>query len=326
MSEASEFFKDIWCKSGIAWLAAITKQGKITQLRFEHPEEDGEIDKFIETQKGKNLYGCVNLTSTRVGRLASEVQMSKVIYADLDDKINPNQLKLKPNYLLRTSPGKYQAFWILEQAVPAEYTSEVSRRIASYHRLDACFDKVRLMRIVGTPNYKYDEPFEVEIVGRSRVIYRLGDFHMYPEVQFKYIDHTYRLVDIEDVPKYADLDIEEQERIDRYTERAVEYEILKLDELAQLKPGQRMEYSGRSGFQEYGWERGQMWVSRCLVELANAPWNNYTIQEAEKDFKRNAPTDSGWTKQHVHDKWESAINANHHREFRYRRYPEEWGC
>lgn len=321
-----EFLKTIWTDKGAAWLAAISPEtGKHRGLRIEYPQELHEVKPFLKDNQFRNLYACVNLTDHKDARAAADVSRSKVIYADLDDKCRPQDLLVRPSIVLRTSPRKTQAFWILERTVDANDTSEISRRIASHHRLDACWDKVRLMRIPGTCNYKYDDPFEVSVEYNGSALFRLSDFKVYPEVKLRYIDHRYNTPNIADVPKYEDLDVEEQERIDRYTERAIEYEILKLDELANLDDGEKLEYHGMNGYQEFGWERGTMWVARCLVELANSPWNSYTLEQARKDFMTNAPTDLNWTNNENYAKWQGAINSNLHREFRYRRYPDEWG-
>lgn len=315
---AQGFLRQIYGNvTGVAWLARIDRTGNCVQNSYEYPDDLDDAVAITDNHKDKNVYFCVNTTTSR-RRQSSEVRDSNLVYADLD-ATQAAVLKHSPTFVTETSPARYQAFWVLDAPVDARTTSEISRRIASYHKLDACWDTVRLMRLPGTYNHKYDDPFQVHIVSHTTALYRPTDFK-YPEVKLRYITQGSAP---EHVPRYVDLDDYDKLRVTNYTEKAVEDELIKLDLIADLNHGQRYEYHTARGVQEFGWERGCMWVARCLVELANAPWNNYTLDNAYIDFMKTAPTDEGFTKNDLNKKWQSALNANREH-VKFRAYPANW--
>ena len=312
-------------RTGVLWLAITSKEGKITQYSGDNPRPADELEEFIALHQDRNQYFCVNLTETHHGRREANVLMSSVVYADLDDKCVPADLLVYPTWVVRTSEEKYQAFWVMEDALPADVTSGIARRIAAYHKLDACWDKVRLMRLPGSLNYKYETPYPVHVVAHTHSRFRLSDFTTYPNVAFKYLAFETNSVSIADSPQYEDLDIVDQQRVDNYTSQAVQEELLKLAELAALAPGEKYLYHSVKGLQEFGWERGCMWVARCLTELANSPWNDYTLETAQDDFLDNAPTDMTWTHYDNYKKWQAALNSNCGTTIKYRKYPQSRG-
>lgn len=350
-----------------SWLAAISpKDGSYRGLRYDYPQElEAAIETFVPKYRDThNMYICVNTTDSPLRRVAEYVSVSNVIYADLDNKIHPARLLVSPTYILRTSSNKHQAFWVLDKPVSAEETSRISRQIATFHGLDPCWDKVRLMRLPDTLNFKYTNqnskespntqtyqqsnsstyqqsnsstqletpPFEVKIIYSSNAKYRISDFRAYPrlpeQTQLRYInvnvDGEDKRIVVSDEVKYDELDPLEQNRIDEYTESAVDAELLKLASLEILAPGDLYYYTTNSGILEgYGWDAGCMWVASCLVELANSNWNNYTLDQAYSDFMTNAPTDNKFTKHKLYEKWKNAYIKCHVREIKVRPYPQD---
>jgi len=314
-----------------SWLAAIHPSGKCTSVPTPTRDLDSALDWLFRNHGSTaNLYLCVNQTTSKQARREQFVDRSNVVYADLDNKIHYSELLVEPTYVTETSPGKYQAFWVLDRPIEAYVTSNISRRIASYHHLDACWDTVRLMRLPNGINFKrvWVGDHRVKIIQSKNMLYRGGDFSEYPKLEFKYIESfqgNITATDVDGVQKYEELDELEKRRIDNYTKGAIEAEIIKLKQLSDLAPGQVLEYASLRGMDTYGWDRGTMWVSRCLTELANAPWNTYTLEQAHHDFMVNAPTDMNWTKNENNDKWQSALNKNCRYGIRFRKYPEQHG-
>ena len=95
--------------------------------------------------------------------LKQNVLPSATIQADLDEA-DINKLTLQPQIIVQTSPGRHQAYWILEQV-----TSDIeilSRKIT--YSIPKC-DKSgwaagRKVRLPNTFNYKYSEPQEVFVI------------------------------------------------------------------------------------------------------------------------------------------------------------------
>lgn len=309
---------------GYYWLAAITPIGRIFTYPREYPNRLPFLEKFTQMFPNDNQYFCVNLTDSKKARQEIHVSASKVVQADLDDKCEPSALLVRPTWLVATSPGKYQAFWVLEDYQKPELVKHVNQRIAAHHGLDACTDYVRLMRLPGTVNHKYPDKPVVEVVEHRPAKFRLSDFDKYPKPMFKYVTDT--RISMEPGPEYEKLTEAEKNRVLKYTRQAVQDELEKLAWISTLKPGERYVYRNEKGVvQEFGWERGTMWVVRALVELANAPWSPYTLEQARVDFLTNAPTDAEWTKNDNYFKWQAAIGHCCGTRIRYRAYPQPWG-
>lgn len=98
----------------------------------------------------------------------------------------------------------------------------------------------------------------------------------------------------DDSPMYADLDADEQERLDRYFQKARAGELEKLDNLP------------------YPWSKNSYWdqttfdVACNLREFANSNWCNYTLDEAYQDLLDHAPSDNVWGEDKHDEKWLSS--------------------
>lgn len=80
-----------------------------------------------------------------------------------------------------------------------------------------------------------------------------------------------------------------------YAERAIGYELDKLDQLTGGEPN---------------WDIGVYNVACNLIEFANSPWSGYTLEQARADFENHAPTDnSGFPESRRDAKWESALQT-----------------
>ncbi len=99
----------------------------------------------------------------------------------------------------------------------------------------------------------------------------------------------------DDSPRYADLDADEQERLDSYFQASRTGELEKLAALPQPW------VSGESY-----WDEGVFKVACNLIEFANSNWCNYTLDQAHQDLLDHAPSDEAWGEADHIEKWESA--------------------
>lgn len=99
----------------------------------------------------------------------------------------------------------------------------------------------------------------------------------------------------EDLPKPDEIPAAEWSRLNAYTEKAVK---ANLDRLDKLKV---------DGWNGEPWDATTFQVSCALVELANSPWNAYSLGQAKTDVMAHAPRDTeGFDDWKVNQKFESA--------------------
>jgi hypothetical protein len=94
----------------------------------------------------------------------------------LDDFNPDNELGLKPLLYIQTSPGKYQAFFKLTQAVPLKLAKELQRGLARALGDKSASSYVQHRRMAGLANGKYpDDPLVIMFLGEE------GDGILSPE-------------------------------------------------------------------------------------------------------------------------------------------------
>lgn len=177
----------------IAFLEHATR--KMQMLWFEYPIQ--LEDMLVSIQENSKrlahfyfstaLYEESGIAEKQHIREKQYAKTSTIIHADLDE-CDPRLLLIKPSILVQSSPGRFQAYWMLDHPVNPADAEDVNRRIAYYHKeqgADMCHDAGHLMRIPYTPNYKHGEletaPV-VAVVEANALRYRISDFTAYPNV------------------------------------------------------------------------------------------------------------------------------------------------
>lgn len=339
-----KFFETLFGHNeGVLWLAAFKPKREDINESFKDPINVGfkyhgkytrEIEKFItDWQDERNVYFSVNLTDfdKKLRRQKVNMTRSTMAYSDLDT-CNPKYLKVPPTIVTLTSYGRWHGFWVFERVQTAKTAEDISKRIAVFHRDQGAdgsgWDIGQLLRVPMTKNHNklspQGEPLTVDIVNFGSALYRPSDFDRYPKLTFAVVGNDYKLREAqpEDTRPYRELSVTEKIRIEEYVERAVSDEKQKLEELSKLDLGEKYKYYKRDGkIIEFSWDDGCMWVARCLVELAAAPWNRYTEQQAYKDFILAAPTDERFTNDALNAKWCSALGAIKRHPEKIRPYP-----
>src|SRR4029077_18383818 len=87
-----------------------------------------------------------------------------------------------PNYVLQTSPEKYQVVWRVE-GIPQIDAEDILRGLARRFGGDsAATDATRVFRLPGFNNKKYEENFPVKLAAGTRPepVYRQSDFKVEP--------------------------------------------------------------------------------------------------------------------------------------------------
>jgi hypothetical protein len=124
------------------------------------------------------------------GRTKEEIGTIRHIYLDLDhggqealDRLLARSDLPKPNYVLTSSPGKYQVVWKVE-GFTIEQAETLQRGLARETGADpAATDSSRVLRLPGFYNHKYAPPHLVEVEKLSEQVQKQEQFPDYSELK-----------------------------------------------------------------------------------------------------------------------------------------------
>lgn len=159
---------------------------------YKWPEDIDKIVERADSQKNSaNVYFSSYLFKAPQST-KDNVLPSLTIQADLDDA-DIRQLPRPASILVETSPGRHQAYWILDsdELLPLEEHEALSRKIT--YSIPLCdrsgWALGRKVRIPNTFNHKYlDGPKPVKVISTSTT-YEPAIFEALPEVPQFVIDH-----------------------------------------------------------------------------------------------------------------------------------------
>jgi hypothetical protein len=175
---------------------AIGKSGGVNWFErwYRWPAQRDEILAAVATHRGEhNIYFSAHLFSMASSQKAN-VLPTRTIQADLDEA-DINHLTIKPSVLVNTSPGRHQAFWLLDELLPLDQLELLSRKLTySIAKCDhSGWPLGHKFRIPDTFNFKYlDGPKPIEIIEATLEQLSISRFEMVPEV-----------------PAYADANVED---------------------------------------------------------------------------------------------------------------------
>lgn len=160
-----------------------------TEKFYEWP---AKAEDFLEFVDKKKMFGDVYFCPTILSfpdRNKENIPTSSCLWADLDT-CEPELLRVEPSIVIQSSPGRYQAYWLLDAPVPATDAEYANKRIAYYHANDGCdtsgWDLTQVLRFPTSTNHKYlPEMFEVKVIFVDGYkTYKLSDFQVYPDVDY----------------------------------------------------------------------------------------------------------------------------------------------
>jgi putative DNA primase/helicase len=112
--------------------------------------------------EGAGIYTCVNATDSN-GREATNVKRVRALFVDLDGTPRPKKWHVPPHIEVESSPGRFQAHWLVKDC-PLEKFEKLQKRLAAFYGGDeSVHDLPRVMRIPGLFHRK-EEPY------RSRLL------------------------------------------------------------------------------------------------------------------------------------------------------------
>jgi hypothetical protein len=128
------------------------------------------------------------LAKTARGRTKADVETIRHVYLDFDrdgtaavEKLIAREDLPKPNYLINTSPDKWQVMWKVRD-FGKDQAEDLQRALVRELGADpAATDCSRVLRLPGFFNHKYAEPFQIASEKRSEETYGPEHFPNLPE-------------------------------------------------------------------------------------------------------------------------------------------------
>lgn len=140
---------------------------------------------------GSDIYIGMNpLRQDASTRTKEDIESIRHVYLDLDHG-GPEALKSiesssavpKPNYVLTSSPGKFQITWKVEGMTLEEAEGLLHAMAREFGGDPAATDATRVLRLPGFANKKYGADFYVEARKESMETYHLRDFKLHIDSQ-----------------------------------------------------------------------------------------------------------------------------------------------
>src|ERR1700733_9687297 len=133
---------------------------------------------------GADIYVGMNpLKQDASIRTKDDIETIRHLYLDLDhggsvglEAIKNSDLVPQPNYVLNTSPGKFQVIWKVEGIAPEEAEDLQRAMVREFAGDPAATDSTRVLRLPGFANHKYDQDFHVQARLESTQTYHIRDF------------------------------------------------------------------------------------------------------------------------------------------------------
>ena len=145
----------------------------------------------FKNANGSDIYLGMNpLRQHAWTRTKDDIVAIRHVYLDLDHggqdrlkSVQDSSATPPPNYVLTTSPGKYQIVWKVEGMSLEEAETLLHAIAREFDGDPAATDACRVLRLPGLANKKYTPDFYVEAQRQTTDIYQLRDFKLHFDSQ-----------------------------------------------------------------------------------------------------------------------------------------------
>lgn len=135
---------------------------------------------------GADIYIGMNALQHHAStRTKEDIEKISHVYLDLDhggtaslEAIENSDLVPRPNYVLNTSPDKFQVVWKVEGMTIEEAEALNQAMVREFDGDAAATDSTRVLRLPGFANKKYEADFYVQVRAESTQTYHLRDFKL----------------------------------------------------------------------------------------------------------------------------------------------------
>ena len=135
---------------------------------------------------GADIYVGMNALQRHAAtRTKDDIEKISHVYLDLDhggitslEVLENSDLVPRPNYVLNTSPEKFQVVWTVEGMTIEEAEALNQAMVREFDGDPAATDSTRVLRLPGFANKKYEADFYVQARTESTQTYHLRDFKL----------------------------------------------------------------------------------------------------------------------------------------------------
>ena len=132
---------------------------------------------YLDLRSEEDVWFSINLYAERT-RVAENALPGYAVYMDADT-CHPDNFRVAPSYVVESSEGRWQVYWVLDKAYSPEDIQRAARRIAVAHKHQGCDQSgwipTKMLRAPGTTNTKYTIPYRVSITQDSGQVYKLAE-------------------------------------------------------------------------------------------------------------------------------------------------------
>jgi hypothetical protein len=165
------------------------------EYAFRWPDDLEKALAFINRSlASKDIYFCSQLFS-EPHRRKEYASSCSVVWADLDE-CDPELITPKPSVAIQSSPGRYHAYWFLDEPAAPSTAEDIAMRIAYMYEAFGAdkkgWDLTQVLRVPVTYNFKRKEDIGtavVKIVRGPGTMFSTEDFKGLPAVPgFEYVE------------------------------------------------------------------------------------------------------------------------------------------
>lgn len=172
----------------VAVLVRNAKRGETTQrissvMRIAATPFQDWMHRKNESEDCDIYIGMNTLKNAAFTRTKQDILAIRHVYVDLDHDgsaalraIENSALVPRPNYVLNTSPDKYQAIWKVDGVDLAHAEALLHALAREFDGDHAATDAARVLRVPGFLNKKYEEDFLVSVQSQTDRVYQSADF------------------------------------------------------------------------------------------------------------------------------------------------------
>jgi len=230
---AAEYLRSTFESSDRLAVVAINRTSNDPRQRIATAERIAQEDfqrwlRFLNKERYEIYVSMNAVREDAFGRKKSDIALIRHVYLDFDKDGTQAVRNMvartgmpKPNHLIESSPGKWQAVWRVDGFQPSAAEELMRGMVREFGADPAAVDSARVLRLPGFFNHKYETPHFIPIQNLSTEIYTPGQFPRFviEEIAAKSIPAT-RQTEVSRQRK-AQADISQSERDWAYAKRAL---------------------------------------------------------------------------------------------------------
>jgi hypothetical protein len=195
LPSASEYILDNFKPTDRVAILVLNRQlGETTQrITTAQKASSPELQAWLryKNANGADIYMGMNALQHHAStRTKEDIEKISHVYLDIDhggtaslEALENSDLVPRPNYVLNTSPERYQVVWKVEGMTIEEAEALNHAMVREFDGDPAATDSTRVLRLPGFANKKYEPDFYVQARTESTQTYHLRDFKLQTDSQ-----------------------------------------------------------------------------------------------------------------------------------------------